>query len=296
MAKPALAAMRSVDLLNFLIVNPRSAFTLSELSAALGVSPASMSAILVALTEAGYLVRHPRHKTFELGPAVVAAGHSASIRHPIVELARLEMDALVSLGSECVGSAVVGDEIIILAIAGAPASSGHALRVGQRLPLVPPFGLAFLASAPSQDVRRWILRLAPHHSDLDTAVLSASLDVVRSRGFAVGLETERVSAADALIDELVTNPRDETLRERVSAAIIEQSWDYILDEIDPEARYRVNNVAAPIFGADGSVVYVLTVQGFAALSGVEVLEIGRRVSDRCRALTRELGGRMPEHQ
>ena len=98
-------------------VHPRMAFTLSELSTALSVSPASMSAVLLALSDSGYIARNARHRTYTLGPALVAAGNGASERHPVIEAARPELFRLAAFGGECVGSAAVGDDLMILAIA-----------------------------------------------------------------------------------------------------------------------------------------------------------------------------------
>src|SRR5690606_30514607 len=107
----------------YLTANPRSAYTLSELSAALDVSPASMSAVLLSMTDAGYLARHPRHRTYELGTSAVALGNAAAVRHPVVELAHRAMVELTDSGLSCVGSAVVGDDMVVLAVTG-PATQG----------------------------------------------------------------------------------------------------------------------------------------------------------------------------
>src|ERR1700728_3864008 len=100
--KPALAATRAIDVTNFVAMNSRRSFSLTELSKAVSVSPASLSDVLLALTESGWLIRHPQHKTFEIGPALVAGGYAASMRHPVGELARPFMERLAALGTECV--------------------------------------------------------------------------------------------------------------------------------------------------------------------------------------------------
>jgi DNA-binding IclR family transcriptional regulator len=68
MVRPAPATVRTIATLNFFAAHPGDVFTLSELSAALGVNMASLLAILQGLTDAGYVVRHARHKTYALGP------------------------------------------------------------------------------------------------------------------------------------------------------------------------------------------------------------------------------------
>jgi len=289
--KPALAASRTIDVTNYLAMNPRRAFTLSELASATSVSPASLSDVLLALTQAGWLIRHPRHKTFEIGPALVAVGHAAGIRHPVVESARPAMTRLASLGTECVGSALLHDEIIILALEGGPAAPSRDLRVGQRLPLVPPFGHVFLAWDGQDRIERWLAALAD-----PTASFDESLAVVRRRGFAVGLKNEEVATMHSLADEVALHPRDDALRARLRESIVVQLGSYVLDEIDPAMTYDIENVAAPIFDSDGSVAYALTVQGIGQRSGAELLDIGDRLGQECRLLTRQLGGHTGERR
>ena len=51
--------------------------------------------MLTALTDAGYVLRHPVDKTFTLGPAVIAVGNAAAVRqYEFVDFARGEMQAL----------------------------------------------------------------------------------------------------------------------------------------------------------------------------------------------------------
>lgn len=290
--KAALAAQRSVDVLNHLTEHPRTAFTLSEISAALGVSPTSMSAVLLALTEAGYLIRHPRHKTYELGPALVAAGHSASIRHPIVELARDDMIELALLGTECVGAAVVGGDILVLALEGTPSPYGNELRSGQRLPLVAPYGQVFLTWTSGGPLRRWLGPLADDEEG--RTEYERSFEIVRARGFSVGLRTPSVTSVRDAISLAGQRPRDKGAQAMMRESIPGQGHAYVLDEIDDGASYLIANISAPIFGADSSVVYALTIQGMDALTGAEVRRVGEQLVDTCRGITRRLGGRAPD--
>jgi len=212
--------------------------------------------------------------------------------HPVVELARPEMAALAELASECVGSAVVGDEIIILAVEGGVSAVTRELRVGQRLPLIPPYGPVFLAWSSRDRVDQWLSRV-PAEGDGLRPALERTLAVVRDRGYAVVLENDQVAAVQALADQSAREPWNEELRDRLRAAIPEQADEYSIDEIDEKEEYAVSIIAAPVFGVDSSVVYALTLQGFTRLSGSEVIAIGNRLAMTCRVLTRSLGGRMP---
>ncbi|WP_372810629.1 helix-turn-helix domain-containing protein, partial [Litorivivens sp.] len=55
---------RAIDVINFLAAHPTEAFTLTELAEQLALSHGSAHRVLNALTEARYLSRHPKHKTY----------------------------------------------------------------------------------------------------------------------------------------------------------------------------------------------------------------------------------------
>ena len=112
--RPALAAARAVEVLNFLASHPGESFTLSELSRHLDLNMASGLSALKALTDAGYVHRHHSHKTYSLGPALVAVGFAALSHYQVIEITLDEMGHLAAdCGTECVASVVVGDEIVI---------------------------------------------------------------------------------------------------------------------------------------------------------------------------------------
>ena len=62
MARRALSATRTADLLNFLAAHPEESLSYSELSRRLQVNLASTHSLLMALTECGYLTRDPRDR------------------------------------------------------------------------------------------------------------------------------------------------------------------------------------------------------------------------------------------
>ena len=157
MTRPALAAARSVEILNFLASHPGESFTLSELSRHLNLNMASGLSVLKALTDAGYVHRHHSHKTYSLGPALVAVGYAALARYQVIEIAIEEMRRLAAdCDTECVASVVVGDEIVIVGASGRPRLEGADVRVGQRVPLIPPLGPIFLAWGEPAPVERWL--------------------------------------------------------------------------------------------------------------------------------------------
>src|SRR5205823_488061 len=130
--RPAPGAERVVAVLNFLAAHPDESFTLSELARRLDLNKATCHALLMSLTEAGYVLRHPTRMTYMLGPALVAVGSAAQGQFQAVDFAREEMRALAEETSlECIASTVVGDEIVILSRSGAPLPFGTTVALGR---------------------------------------------------------------------------------------------------------------------------------------------------------------------
>jgi DNA-binding IclR family transcriptional regulator len=278
-----------------LTTHPQRAFTLSELSAALTVSPSSLSAVLQALMDSGYLLRHPRHKTYELGPVLVAVGRAAHVRHPVVELARPELARLAEeYGAECVGSVVVGDEIRVLALEGRPSQRTRGLSLGQRIPFAPPFGEIWVAYDDPTAARDWLQRVGdPKPDTASVAHLQTALAQVRARGYAVNLSTEQLSAYSDALEQLLGRPTSEVLRERGGEAVASLDAGYELLHAHPDDRYEVAMVIAPVFGPDGSVVFALTLLQLAERTGREIAQIGERLVGVGLQLTRAIGGHPP---
>jgi len=291
--RAALSASRALGVLNYFTANPRGSYTLAELSADLDVSPASMLAVLRALTESGYLVRHPRHKTYDLGPALVAAGHAALLRHPVVGLARPEMARLAEQWGECVGSVVVGQEILILAVEGRPTAQSHDLWLGQRLPFVPPLGQVYLAWSPQAQVDAWLARGGHDVGDGERADAEAMMAPVRARGYVVGLVGERSQEVELLLGQLARRPLDVALRARLADLTDLEDTSARVDA-EPDRTYHVSNLQAPVFDADGGVALALTLPGlFLELTGHEIAKLGGELTAAARMLTRQLSGRAP---
>ena len=193
MARPAPAIGRTIALLNFLTAHPDETFSLSELARRLEMNKATAHAMLLALTEAGYLLRHPATKSFTLGPALISVGNAAAARQfEVVDYTRDEMRRLSDdLGVQCVASAAIGEEIVLLGRSGDPEPLGLSVQVGQRLPLVPPLGTVFLAWSGPDEIDRWLRHLGPGAADEQLARYRQAVTAVRRRGYSIGLDASR---------------------------------------------------------------------------------------------------------
>jgi DNA-binding IclR family transcriptional regulator len=282
--------------LNYLTAHPGVSFTLSELSTALDVNAASLSALLLALSDAGYVSRHPRRKTYTLGPAGVALGHAAARQYPVIDAAGPEMRELANLGKQCVGTVATAGEILFVAIEGHPGAKTREAWVGQRIPMVPPFGQVFVAWSSKAEIDRWLGTMG--HGVQESLLrqrLLASLERVRDDGYVVGLANDPVEEVIALIDELTVVDRDD-LRQRLWEAIPRQGPAYVAEGIQPDRAYDVANLAVPVFDAEGSVAFAMTLTGLSGVRGDRLHEIIEIALAAARRVTRRIGGKWPSPQ
>ena len=176
MARPALSARRSIAMLNFLAANAPEQFTLSDISSRLDINLASAHAVLNTMEDEGYVIRHPRLRTYSLGASVVALGNAALQCHPAIACAN---DVAQRLSAELELSVAVtahaGDDIVFLGRMGEHRPRDVEAYAGQRIPLVPPVGAVFVAWGDPAD---WLAKAD------DRTEMESVLGEVRQRGWA----------------------------------------------------------------------------------------------------------------
>jgi DNA-binding IclR family transcriptional regulator len=275
--------------LDFLAAHPGESFTLSELARRLDLNKATAHALLNSLTTAGYLLRHPARMTYSLGPALIALGAAAQNQFEAADFARDEMRSLSDeLGLECLATTAVGDDMLIVARAGAPRALGT-VQPGQRLPLTPPLGSVFMAWARDDDVERWLSR-APAE---DAGQYRAGLEAVRRRGYAVGLEADPRATLGRALADLAHDAPARRMVEQILDELGHQ--EYILTSVDRQARYLVNHLVAPVFGPAADVVLALSLYGFTgAMTGRQLETYGDRLLEATRNVTKSIHGKEPE--
>jgi DNA-binding IclR family transcriptional regulator len=272
MPRPAPAAKRALMTLDFLAAHPMEEYTLTELAREIGMNVASTHAVLAVMTEAGFLVRHPSHKTYRLGPATMAIGHAALQRYPVLDLAREEMRKLAEhYSAECRAAAPIGQELVMVARVGRPNPERPLAQVGERLPVVPPLGLTVIAWASNQEIREWLDRGDKDEDRFDEAGLLRLLESVRVLSFTVGLATDEGTLPAFPVPD---NP-------------------FLLD-LDADHRHAVKHIASPIFDHEGHVALVLSLEAFSSsMSADEINECGRRLRAASLIVSRLAGGTVP---
>ncbi len=285
MARRSPAVDRTVAILNHLAARPREQFTLSELARDLDLNKATAHALLATLVEAGYLVRYEDTKTYGLGPALIALGNAATASYAAAAHVQAPMDRLsAEFDLECVASTAIGGEIVILASSGTPRPLGINIQPGLRLPLVPPLGTVFVAWSGSRDIDRWLDRHGPDATDEDLERYRRAIDVVRQRGFSVGLGGDDQQ-------RLVESIQAPQSRPRTPSAPGEE---YALVELADPSSYRLNHIGAPVFGPDGRVALAMFLIGFRGqIPATEVPRYAERLVEEAEQVTMAVHGVVP---
>lgn len=286
--RPALAASRAIDILNFMAAAPGRAYSLTELVRALDLNPASCHALVNAMMRDGYLTREPRGRTYRMGPALIAIGQGALECHPVVAAARERIAPLSThFDLDCLLTTRVGDRLIALALQGRGRSAS--LRIGQRVPLIPPLGTPFLAWEEEGEVDEWLARGA---EGIDPQRLRAALSAVRERGYAVTLRSQRQCEAGEAVLELADEPFARDRQQQAAEAIGRMGDAYLMIDAQPDRLYNVGLISAPVFDMDGRVSCTLSLFGFEQpLSLSRIATLGDALLRQCHDARENAAGR-----
>ena len=173
------------------------------------------------------------------------------------DLARPHMEALADeIDAECVASAVVGEDMVLVARAGSLRTQRLPSAVGQRIPFEPPLGTAFVAWAPAAAREAWFRRLGAEASAETREAIERTLSEVHDAGYAIGRGARWHSeAAQVLTADDPDRDRGETAAQ-MHRLIQLLPPDYESPTV-PTDDVRTINV--PVFGPGGLVVLVLSV-------------------------------------
>jgi DNA-binding IclR family transcriptional regulator len=282
MARPALSASRSMEIIDFFAAFPNRAFTLTEIARAAKINVASCHAVLTALTSGGYLTR--TQKTYGLGPALVAIGQAALKSQPLIMRAQEAAQELSrDLHLPVLITALVGDEILAIAsIADPSGRTSPNMRVGQRVPLVPPMGAVFMAWASDARIEAWVARMAPPGDHEFVERWYRDLALVRERGFQVTLRLPDSIDLATLMTEMATSRKAPEYRDHMIEAIHSMDERIFHPSIDPQENYQVALIAAPIFDQSGAAAFSFCLVGFPdKISGARITTYSEKLIQSC---------------
>lgn len=273
-----------MDIIDFLAAFPAKAFTLSEIARAAKINVASCHAILGALARRGYVMRSASEKTYGLGPALVAVGQAAAVNHPLIVRAQnAARDLARDLGLPVLLTTLAGDDILAVAAVAAPSGRRPSMRVGERLPLVPPIGAPFLAWSSQDAIEAWIARMAPPRNRKFIEQWRQDLALVRKRGYQVTLRTANTASFAALMANVASTRKAPEYKDRAIAQI--HAWDERIfhpRSIEAKESYLVALIAAPIFDPRADTVFCLCLVGFTdRITGSAIKTYADRLTQAC---------------
>lgn len=286
---------RVVAVLEFLARHPHQQFGLSELARKVELSKPTCLGIVTTLADTGYLVRDSQDKTYRLGPALIALGHTAQEALRVSPAARDELRRLSSrFASTAALSAVVDDRITLLELV-APPTVKEAVRVGQSYPFAPPVGLMFVLWDDAA-LHDWLARRPTVPLRTDSQRLDRVIGECRASGYLVERLTPGGRRLYTLMAGLSTNLPDElqVLLGELVSDIGERV--YLRSEAGGSGRQRhdISVIAAPIYDHHQRQVMVVSLQVGRALTDTEITKWARTVIASADALTAQLRGHKPE--
>ncbi|MCZ9633982.1 MAG: helix-turn-helix domain-containing protein [Rhodococcus qingshengii] len=301
MARNSPQTDRIVMLTELLASDPTAGRSLADIARHLGVAKATCYPMVVALAEAGWLVRHPIRKTYQLGPALVPIGQAASRAIDVVDLSRTVMQELADTSElACLGFIRSGADLVVAeAIQPISRRSGTlGLRIGDNVLMAPPLGAGLAAWLDENDLHEWFL-LGKEALDTEAALLRSEyepiLTAIRERGFAV----ECLRQQERSISDAVAEMRGPGVGgQRAALALREArrllSADVAVGTLDLDGNYQLLSVNAVAFAQDSTPALILClVDAPSPLTGERIAALGKLVSEAADQVTTLMHGRTP---
>jgi flavin reductase (DIM6/NTAB) family NADH-FMN oxidoreductase RutF/DNA-binding IclR family transcriptional regulator len=219
--------------------------------------------------QGGYGGFNPRGMSATADADVIAAVQLAEVARPQVErIARqLACEAAVLVG--------VTDYELTTAVSAYGGAAEMSAPLGDRIPLMPPLGEAYVAWAGDEAVEAWLSRASSQEPEV-VEKYRRRLAAVKERGFAVSRMCDESTPSYADLTEAMLEYAAGGLtpaRERaVRSVIADTSRFFETIDIDEEEFYDLGSIVVPVLGPDGKVVLCLrATQLRPDVSGAEVL-------------------------
>jgi DNA-binding IclR family transcriptional regulator len=250
--------------------------------------------VLLALAERGLVLRREPDLRYSIGPACIGIGDAARSSLSILAAVAPIADELARSTHACAALATgSGTEIRVADVFDHSPAFGLTTRVGQAIPLMPPFGAVFVAWDTERGVERWLDQAESELSSDERQRYLSALETIRERGYSVTVSTVvRPDLADTL-NELVDNPRAEKTLHRRDQLIRQMVHsEYLPTAIEADVPVRVVQMSAPVFDHLGELAVVIMVLGpNYDMTATEIAGLGDRLLIAARTATQRVGGR-----
>ncbi|WP_436774522.1 helix-turn-helix domain-containing protein [Yinghuangia sp. YIM S09857] len=242
-----------------LLAGEDRALSVADITATLGLSRSTVTAVLSGLESARW-VRRLTDRGYVLGPGLLGVAGAVGRRVPLAEAAAVELAELTAR-TRCGATLceVDGDALTFLAVEGGPGAFPVGVAVGARLPLRPPAGAVLVAWRSRQEQTDWVAR-APHA--LRPALLEL-LDLVRVCGAALWRPDTDHGPLLTLLHDVVSELGEHPGRDAVHARLLDQllviaGRPFTADDLVSDEPLPLTFLAVPVLGADGHPRYELS--------------------------------------
>jgi DNA-binding IclR family transcriptional regulator len=291
---PSPAVLRAGEVLRHLARHPTRSFTVSELARAVDVPRATCDSILQALAAQRFVSRSADDLRYELGAGSIELGEAARIANPGLQAAQVEAERLARALGACVAVCVHDGETarVLEVFDFAPLFAVRA-RVGQAIPLVPPFGAVFVAWS-EDEAEAWIARAGDSLTPSERAGYRDALAAIRRRGYSVSIATPQPALADS-VEAFASSPGSEDARRAQDELIREAMHSaYLPMDLGAGEALRVGQISAPVFDRVGRVAASLLVPGpDREISSQELPLLAHGLVEAATRATRAAGGVEP---
>jgi DNA-binding IclR family transcriptional regulator len=287
---PSPAVLRACDALDALAKHPSERLSVSELSRAIGAPRATCDSILLALAERG-MVHRSDDLRYSLGEACRTLGRAALTADAGLLMLEGVAEELASATASCVviSSCDGTTTRVERMIDHAPGFAMRA-RVGESVPLAPPFGAVFVAWNDEM-TEEWLNRAGGVLPDDERMHARAALDGIRRRGYAISTDIVRPELVSLLVEVADESPDPSKLETRDALIRSLAPSRYLPVEVPADEPQRVAQITAPVFDATGIVIYSLMILGPTyELQPEEIGALGRRLVESASAATEGLQG------
>lgn len=285
---------RVVAVLDLLASAP-TGLSASSIAKSLGLSGSTAATILTTLHEAAYVERLP-DKTYQLGTGLLRLFEGLRTSHPMLGVAYEELERL-SAAVRC-GSTLArigSEDVEIIQSAGSIAEFHN--PPGHRAPIYPPHGSPAVAWRSARDIDKWLTTAPQALNAKEREAMKAVLASIRRLGYAVyGVEQDvhtMIERIHGMLDVIQFD--SEMLKNQVRYATVAGIWMYPSEEIAARRSKSVSFVIAPVFGADGTPRYLLTLHVMRdSVSASELDHYVGKLKETAKLLTDYIGGRLPK--
>jgi DNA-binding IclR family transcriptional regulator len=262
---------RVVAIMQLLGSQPARAFSLAEITRALGISRATGHAILTTLASHHWVVRDIATATYCWGPGLASLAKPAGNRifHGILQELAESTATQVFLARRDVNT------ILVVDTAGESTSRMRVDR-GLRMPLVAPFGRDYVAWSAATARRAWLQGIGKPSPALSRRITEV-IKEIRERGYVIErLSREYVQVYTAL-RALGGDAEPDAITARLARAFADLTViDVLPAELAEKSTHSIATISAPIMD-DGVVSMSISAAPLTDLSAPAIQQLGDQV-------------------